>query len=60
MANEIKRLNMKDLESNRDEFLSELYTGLKEYGFVVLRDHKINRNKLDRAYALLQELFNLP
>jgi len=60
MANEIKRLSMKDLESNRDEFLSELYTGLKEYGFVVLRDHNINRNKLDRAYAQLQELFNLP
>ena len=49
MSNEIKRLSMKDLEKNRESFLNELFTGLQEYGFVVLRDHAIDRQRLDHA-----------
>ena len=60
MSNEIKRLSMKDLEKNRESFLNELFTGLQEYGFVVLRDHAIDRQRLDHAYQLLERLFALP
>ena len=60
MRNAIKRLSMKDLEKNREIFLKELFTGLQEYGFVVLRDHAIDRQRLDHAYLLLERLFSLP
>jgi len=61
MSNEIKHLSMLDLNGpGREHFQQELYTGLKEYGFVVLKDHNINRDRLDEAYALAQEFFNLP
>ena len=60
MSNAIKRLSMKDLEKNRESFLSELFTGLQKYGFVVLCDHAIERQRLDRAYQLLERLFALP
>ena len=51
---------MKDLEMNRESFLSGLFTGLQECGFVVLRDHAIERQRLDHAYQLLEKLFALP
>ncbi|MGA0289520.1 MAG: 2-oxoglutarate and iron-dependent oxygenase domain-containing protein, partial [Pseudohongiellaceae bacterium] len=51
---------MKELEKNRENFLNELFTGLQEYGFVVLRDHAIDRQRLDHAYQLLERLFALP
>ena len=60
MSNAIKRLSMKELEKNRENFLNELFTGLQEYGFVVLRDHAIDRQRLDHAYQLLERLFALP
>lgn len=61
MSNEIKNLSMLDLDGpNRDQFLQDLYSGLKEYGFVVLKDHNINRARLDEAYALAKEFFELP
>lgn len=61
MSNEIKHLSMLDLNGpGREHFQQELYTGLKEYGFVVLKDHNINRDRLDEAYALAKEFFNLP
>lgn len=60
MSNEIKRLKLSDLENNREEFISELYQGLKEYGFVVLQEHCIDKSVLDRAYSLAKQLFDLP
>ena len=60
MSNEIKRLSLPDLEQNREEFLSELYLGLREYGFVILGEHNISRDKLDHAYELGKQFFELP
>ncbi len=61
MGNEIKHLSMLDLNGpNREHFQQELYTGLKEFGFVVLKDHSINCARLDEAYDLAKEFFNLP
>ncbi|MEQ8313153.1 MAG: 2-oxoglutarate and iron-dependent oxygenase domain-containing protein [Gammaproteobacteria bacterium] len=60
MSGQIKRLRLSDLENNREEFTSELFLGLKEYGFVVLQEHNISKDKLDRAYTMAKELFALP
>ena len=60
MSNAIKRLSMRDLEENRESFLSELFTGLQECGFVILRDHAIDFPRREHAYHLLERLFALP
>jgi len=57
-------LSLKDYISGspeqRDAFIEDLYEGLKYYGFIVLRDHPIDVEKLNKAYDLSQKLFALP
>jgi len=42
------------------KFVDDLFTGLKDYGFIILKDHTIEQKKIDRAYELVQEFFHLP
>ncbi len=42
------------------KFVDDIFTGLKDYGFIILKDHTIEQKKIDRAYALVQEFFHLP
>lgn len=44
----------------RHQFIDELYRGLKEYGFIVLKDHTVEQNKVDEAYEYLHQFFALP
>lgn len=46
--------------TDKSKFIDELYRGLTEYGFIVLKDHPISEELLNKAYALNEELFNLP
>lgn len=41
-------------------FIDNLYTGIKDYGFIVLKDHDVEQNLFDRAYQLLEEFYSLP
>ncbi len=52
MSNEITRLSLTQLETEPGEFRRQLYLGLREYGFIILRDHPISKAKLDDAYLL--------
>jgi isopenicillin N synthase-like dioxygenase len=56
----IKNLSLQDLKTDREGFTQELFEGLKEYGFVVLRDHGISSPEIREAYALVAQLFQLP
>ncbi len=47
-------------ESEKKEFIDQLFTGLKEYGFIVLKDHPISNELLNKAYSLSEALFSLP
>jgi isopenicillin N synthase-like dioxygenase len=47
-------------DGERTRFIDQLFSGLKEYGFVVLRDHPIATDLLHQAYALSEKLFTLP
>ncbi len=42
------------------EFVDELFTGLKQYGFIILKDHPIEVSLLRQAYADSEALFQLP
>ena len=47
-------------DAERAAFSTELMRGLKDYGFIVLRDHDVPIDLLDRAYAATAEVFALP
>lgn len=47
-------------ENERAEFIEALFSGLKYYGFIILKDHPVSTDLLNKAYELSQRLFNLP
>jgi len=44
----------------KSKFVSDLFHGIKDYGFIILRDHNVPVTTFERAYSLLEILFNLP
>lgn len=46
--------------TDRDRFVEQLYSGIKDYGFIVLQDHTVSQPLLDQAYELLQQFYALP
>ena len=44
----------------RTKFINDFWIGLKDYGFVVLKDHTISNTLLNEAYDLAKALFDLP
>lgn len=40
-------------------FIDQLYTGIKDYGFVVLKDHDVSTELLAEAYELLAQFYSL-
>ena len=42
------------------KFVDNIFAGLKDYGFIILKDHTIDQAIIDRAYELVQEFFALP
>lgn len=47
-------------DSEQQKFVEELFSGLKEYGFIILTDHTVDQNKVDAAYELVHQFFHLP
>lgn len=43
----------------RSQFIEQLFMGFKEYGFVVLREHPIDKKLLHQAYDLSSQFFHL-
>lgn len=47
-------------KKNQQDFVDALFSGLKEYGFVVLTEHSVEQQLIDQAYGLVREFFSLP
>lgn len=47
-------------ETEKARFTDQLFSGLKEYGFIILKDHPIEISLLRQAYSLSEQLFQLP
>lgn len=45
--------------NDKNEFIEALFSGLKYYGFIILKDHTISTELLDKAYNQSKKLFNL-
>lgn len=46
--------------TDQNRFVDDFFAGLKDYGFIVLKDHPIPDGLLNQAYALVEEFFALP
>ncbi len=47
-------------QSDKVKFVDDIFGGLKDYGFIILKDHTVEQKKIDRAYDLVKEFFDLP
>jgi isopenicillin N synthase-like dioxygenase len=46
--------------ADRQKFVDNLFVGLKEYGFIILEDHLVDKKIIDKSYELITQFFNLP
>lgn len=46
--------------NDKNKFVDDIFRGLKDYGFIILKDHTVEQKKIDRAYDLVKEFFDLP
>ncbi len=44
----------------KQKFIDDLYQGLKEYGFIILKDHDVDPALLKQAYEVLEKIYSLP
>lgn len=63
-ARQVPTLSLRSYtEGNEQEqihFIESLHEGLKDYGFIVLKDHEVPQTLFDQAYQLLEKFFSLP
>lgn len=59
----VPTLSLKDFthgsEEQKKQFVATLYGALVDYGFIILDDHLIEQNQVDRSYEMTKEFFNL-
>jgi isopenicillin N synthase-like dioxygenase len=41
-------------------FINQLYMGIKDYGFIILKDHDVSADLLKSAYQMSEAFFSLP
>jgi isopenicillin N synthase-like dioxygenase len=46
-------------ESDKVKFVDQLFTGIKDYGFITLVDHVVEQKTIDDAYSAMHEFFQL-
>jgi isopenicillin N synthase-like dioxygenase len=45
---------------DQKKFIDDLFKGLKQFGFIILKDHPIQVDLLNKAYSLSEQLFSMP
>ena len=50
----------KGSSEEKSKFIDNLFTGLKEYGFIILKDHNVKAADLHKAYEILEKFYALP
>lgn len=45
---------------DRTKFIDDFFLGLKDYGFIVLKDHPISHQLLNQAYEIVERFYALP
>jgi isopenicillin N synthase-like dioxygenase len=47
-------------QSEQDKFVSDLYNGIKDYGFIILTDHTVEESVIEKGYKAVEDFFALP
>lgn len=47
-------------QDDKVKFIEQLFHGIKDYGFIILKDHDVPKELLTEAYQLLEKLYQLP
>ena len=47
-------------DAQKAQFVSKLFNGIKDYGFIILTDHTITQDIIDKGYAAVKEFFAMP
>lgn len=62
--NKVPELSLKSYlygsPAEKSEFVDQLFSGLKYYGFIILKDHPVSTSLLDEAYKHSKSFFTLP
>lgn len=45
-------------EEQKNNFILGLFTGIKDYGFIILKDHPVRVELITRAYEILEKFFS--
>jgi isopenicillin N synthase-like dioxygenase len=51
------------VQGNADQkqsFIDSLFSGLKDYGFIILTEHLVNQDIVNKAYEMFMEFYKLP
>ncbi|MBC7466236.1 MAG: isopenicillin N synthase family oxygenase [Bdellovibrio sp.] len=47
-------------ENDKVKFIEQLFLGMKDYGFIILKDHSVSASLLTEAYQMLEQFYALP
>ncbi len=47
-------------QNDQLKFINELFHGIKDYGFIILKDHDVHTDLLAKAYEMSEAFFRLP
>jgi len=50
----------KGTPEQRASFIEKLFSGIKDYGFVILKDHDVSPDLLKQAYQVLEKFYSQP
>lgn len=60
----VPTLSLKDYthgsEEQKNQFILGLFNGIKDYGFIILKDHPVRAELINRAYEILEAFYKLP
>ena len=51
---------VKGSDSDKQEFVTDLFNGLKEYGFIILTDHTVSEEVMKKGYEAVHKFYSLP
>lgn len=47
-------------QDDKVKFIEQLFHGIKDYGFIILKDHDVSKELLAEAYQILERFYQLP
>lgn len=47
-------------QDDKVKFIEQLFHGIKDYGFIILKDHDVSKDLLTEAYQVLERFYQLP